>query len=83
MQINEPTSLFSVLRGGTEGTTALTDVYYCASTNNGKKKANKGIVACNKELLDYIAMELDSTMITNDQLEHLANSIEVDTNLFE
>ncbi len=57
------------------GTTALTDVYYSAAINNGNEQRNKGIVSYHKNLLVYIAIEIDSNAITDEEITDIAKRI--------
>lgn len=43
--------------------------------DEGYARINKGILSCNKDFLVYIAAELDRDMITNEQLQTIAQSI--------
>lgn len=57
--------------------TAVTEVYWSATVNDGKEKRNKGIVSYNKDMLVYVAFEFDQDRITDEQLESVAKSIEI------
>lgn len=59
------------------GTTAIVDVYYSASINSGAEKLNKGIVSYNKDLLVYIAMELDGGRVSDGQAADIADSMNI------
>jgi ABC-type phosphate transport system substrate-binding protein len=67
---------YTVVREAEAGKTATADVYYSASINNGKEKTNRGIVSYDKDRLVYIAIEFDYDMVTAEQLESIARSIE-------
>ncbi|MGI5899085.1 MAG: hypothetical protein ACOX8S_04075 [Christensenellales bacterium] len=67
---------YTVVRESDYGTTAIMDVYYSANINNGEEMNNRGIVTYNKDLLTYIAIEFASDMITDDQVENIARSLE-------
>lgn len=58
-------------------TTAVVDVYYSASINNGVEKTNKGIVSHNRDFLVYIAAEFDNDMVTDEQVVSIAKSIQI------
>ena len=68
---------YKVINETKTGATAVTDVYYSATVNDGKEKRNKGIVSYNKDMLVYVAFEFDQDRITDEQLESVAKSIEI------
>ena len=68
---------YKVINETKTGATAVTDVYYSATVNDGKEKRNKGIVSYNKDMLVYVAFEFDQERITDEQLESVAKSIEI------
>ena len=68
---------YKVINETKTGATAVTDVYYSATVNDGKEKRNKGIVSYNKDMLVYVAFEFDQDRITDGQLESVAKSIEI------
>ncbi|MDR1754005.1 MAG: hypothetical protein LBR74_03750 [Eubacterium sp.] len=55
--------------------TAVCDVYYSASINDGTEKINKGVVSYNRDLLVYIAMEFASDKISDEQLQNIAKEL--------
>ena len=57
------------------GVTALCDVYYSALTGEGEEKYNRGIVAYDRELLVYVAFELDAEKVTEAECEAIAASL--------
>ena len=69
---------YKVINETKTGATAVTDVYYSATVNDGKEKRNKGIVSYNKDMLVYVAFEFDQDRITDEQLESVAKSIEIE-----
>jgi hypothetical protein len=69
---------YTAIRETASGVTAAADVYYSASINNGAEKTNKGIVSYNKNLLVYVAMEFASDKITDEQVENIAKSIQLE-----
>ena len=68
---------YKVINETKTGATAVTDVYYSATVNDGKEKRNKGIVSYNKDMLVYVAFEFDKESITDEQLESVTKSIEI------
>ena len=68
---------YKVINETKTGATAVTEVYYSATVNDGKEKYNKGIVSYNKDMLVYVAFEFDQDRITDEQLESVAKSIEI------
>jgi len=68
---------YKVINETKTGATAVTEVYYSATVNDGKEKRNKGIVSYNKDMLVYVAFEFDQDRITDGQLESVAKSIEI------
>ena len=70
---------YTVMKENEYGNTAIVDVYYSASINDGKEKINKGIVSYNKDLLVYVAMEFDDLKTDEVQLELIANSLSFTT----
>jgi hypothetical protein len=69
---------YAVVNESDSGVTATADVYYSASINKGTEKTNKGIVSYNKDLLAYIAIEFTGDMVTDEQVEKIANSIRLE-----
>ena len=65
---------YNVVNETETGKTAVTDVYYAASVNNGKEKHNKGIVSYNKDLKVYVALEFEDGKITDKELQEIAKS---------
>ena len=65
---------YNVVTETETGKTAVTDVYYAASVNNGKEKRNKGIVSYNKDLKVYVALEFEDGKITDKELQEIAKS---------
>lgn len=65
---------YNAIKETENGVTAVVDVYYSASINDGVEKYNRGIVSYNKDLLVYIAIELVSG-ITDEQILKIAESI--------
>ena len=57
------------------GVTALCDVYYSALTGGGEEKRNRGILAYDRELLVYVAFELDAEKVTEAECEAIAASL--------
>ena len=68
---------YKVINETKTGATAVTDVYYSATVNDGKEKRNKGIVSYNKDMLVYVTFEFDQDRITDEQLGSVAKSIEI------
>lgn len=66
---------YNVVNKTDYGTTALADVYYAGSINNGEEKHNKGILSYNKNLMAYVAFEFDSKSITDEEITKIAKSI--------
>jgi len=66
---------YKIVNESDSGTTATVDVYYSASINNGTEKINQGIVSYNKDLLVYIAIELASEFVSDDEWLSIAKSI--------
>ncbi|MEG1926895.1 MAG: hypothetical protein RR415_14235, partial [Ruthenibacterium sp.] len=57
------------------GITAVVDVMYSASINDGKEKQNIGILSYNRDLLVYIAFEFESNALTSEQIDSIAKSV--------
>ena len=68
---------YKIINEADSGVTATVDVYYSASINNGTEKINNGIVSYSKDLLVYIAIELASEFVSDDEWENIAKSIKV------
>lgn len=68
---------YNVVNETKSGVTAVTDVYYSATVNDGKEKHNKGIVSYNKDMSVYVAFEFNQEEITDEQLKNVAKSIEI------
>jgi hypothetical protein len=66
---------YAVVNNTDSGATAVTDVYYSQSVNNGAEMSNKGILSYNRDLQVYIAMEFDSALVTDEQINNIAASI--------
>ena len=66
---------YKIMNETKTGVTAITDVNYSATVNNGKEKQNKGIVSYNKELSAYVAFEFNNEKITDEQLESIAKNV--------
>ena len=67
---------YKVVKETDSGVTATADVLYSASINGGEEKINKGIVSYNKNLLVYIAIEFASGLVTEEEINEIAKSIE-------
>lgn len=66
---------YDIISETENGVTAMVDVFYSASVNNGEEKHNNGIVSYNKDLLVYVAFEFNSEKITDEQIRDVAKSI--------
>ena len=71
---------YNIVKESDYGKTAVCDVYYSASINggfeNGTEIFNKGIVSYNKDLLVYIAIELENSAVSDDEWIAIAKSVE-------
>jgi hypothetical protein len=67
--------MYTVIQENDDGETAITTVDYAASINNGAEKANRGIVAYNRDKRVYVAIELDSDSLSDEQAEAIAQSL--------
>jgi hypothetical protein len=66
---------YTVIQENDDGETAITTVDYAASINGGAEKTNRGIVAYNRDKLVYVAIELDSDALSDEQAEAIAQSL--------
>ena len=66
---------YDVISETENGVTAMVDVFYSASINNGEEKHNNGILSYNKDLLVYVAFEFNSEKIKDEQIREIAKSI--------
>lgn len=66
---------YDIVNENSSGNTAVTNVEYAASINDGKAKTNIGIVSYNRDKLVYIAIELLSDAVNTDQAKFIAKSI--------